>query len=151
MNYKNKAVIISVIVGIITILIFVGIGFGIKWLFDNNKIAIEERIDAENEEKVIRVKTIDESLVKELEKFKEIEEIDDLYIELKGNKIFVTAEVEKEITMDKCKKIGNESLSFFSKDTLDKYDINYVFENDFRNHEFTIIGYKNSSKDEIDW
>ena len=151
MNYKKKAGLITIIVAILTALAFVGIGFGIKWLYDNNKLVDLEKEDLANEEKVIKVKTVDESLVKELEKFKEIKEIDDLYIELKGNKIFVTAEVKKEITKDKCKEIGNESLSYFSKDTLDKYDINYVFENDYSDPEFTIIGYKNSSKEEIDW
>ena len=151
MNYKKKAGLITIIVGILTALAFIGIGFGIKWLYDNNKLGDLEKEDLANEEKVIKVKTVDESLVKELEKFKEIKEIDDLYVELKGNKIFVTAEVKKEINKDKCKKIGNESLSYFSKDTLDKYDINYVFENDYSDPEFTIIGYKNSSKEEIDW
>ena len=151
MNYKKKAVLISIIVSIITVLLIVGGIFGIKWLIDNNKISIEEKTDNDVEEKIIKVKTVDENLVKELEKFKEIEELDDLFIELKGNKIFITAEVEKNITMNKCKEIGNESLSYFSKNTLDNYDINYVFENDHDGEEFTIIGYKNSSKEEIDW
>ena len=148
MNYKKKAGLITIIVGILTVLAFVGIGFGIKWLIDNNKL---EKNDHDVEEKIIKVKIVDENLVKELEKFKSVKDIEDLYIELKGNKIFVTAEVYENIDKDKCKEIGNESLSYFSKDTLDKYDINYVFENDYENHEFTIVGYKNSNKEEIDW
>lgn len=151
MNYKKKAVLISIIVAIVTVLMLVGVILGIKCLFDDHKKARINKKDNDVEEKIIKVKTVDENLVKELEKFKEIEELDDLFIELKGNKIFITAEVEKNITMNKCKEIGNESLSYFSKKTLDNYDINYIFENDHDGEEFTIIGYKNSSKEEIDW
>ena len=152
MDYKKKAIIISIIAAVFMAIIIVGIGFGIKYLYDRNKIYKLEKKVTNYGTRIKEDKSDKDEIIKEAkEKLSKSNELDKYDIKVVGKIIYVTCYVKSDITIEDSKNIGNTILDYFSNETLKNYDINYIFKNEYKNNEFVIMGYKNTKSDYIIW
>lgn len=81
------------------------------------------------------------------EKSKEIENIKDLSIDVKGKIVNIMLEVEEESKVEDIKKSMESTLKNFDDELIEYYDFQFFLTNE--NLEFIIIGYKNKNNEEI--
>lgn len=148
MKFINKHK-VGIIAGIVIIVIGVLTYFALKSMFiiGNDKGKYGNRLDG-----IENVQIADEEVSKLVKEMEEIKDIKSVKYNLQGRLIYIIMEVANDTALEVSKGYANKTLSYFTAEQKEYYDIQVLIKSDSEESEvYPIIGAKHKTSTAFIW